>query len=87
MATYYAITTIGSGYFVKAYGANRQAVRQAAEKKIGDVATEYGTDIHRVTEHRNLTVVSKTTAIKKYGMRLNDAEQNYYATESAVFVK
>lgn len=72
MDTYIAITTTNPqhGYNEVCRGNNRDAVRTEAEKIIGDIRTEYGTDIYAETKHRNLMVVSKTQA-KKYG--INDS--------------
>lgn len=88
-ATYYAITTTNpaDGWSVKAWGVDKEKVREAAEKLIGDVATEYGTDIYRVTEQRNLQVVSKTTAEKWYGFDLTEPEQRFYHLEGVKEVR
>ena len=71
MTTYVAITTVNAqqnGWYEVASGPNKQAVLADAENQIGDVATEYGTDIYRSTEHSNLTVVSKTKAKREFGV-------------------
>lgn len=87
MATYYAITTTGNGHYVLAYGNDKKAVEAAGYEKIGDVATGYGTDIYRVTESKNMRVVSETVAKRSYKINLNNPEEIYYTLESATCVK
>jgi len=71
MATYVAVTTTNgqNGFYEVARGSNKEDVRQQAEEAIGGVATGYGTDIYKQTEHANLHVVSKTEAKRKFGVQ------------------
>jgi hypothetical protein len=76
--TYIALTTHNAqmnGYnLVIAAGHSRKAVEAKAREIIGPVVTEYGTDIYKDTEHKNLIVVSKTRAKRDFGF---DWEQFY----------
>jgi hypothetical protein len=68
MATYIALTTLNyqqNGYREVLRGSNKADLEKQAREQIGDVATEYGTDIHKVTEQRNLIVISKSEASRK----------------------
>ncbi len=66
--TYIALTTTNyqtNGYHELCRGTNKTAVLQNAREQIGNVATAYGTDIYKVTEQRNLIVISRTEAQRK----------------------
>lgn len=74
--TYIALTTHNaqmSGYnMVLAAGHDKAAVASKAREIIGDIRTEYGTDIYKETEHKNLIVVSKTRAKKEFGFNWDE---------------
>lgn len=71
--TYVAITTTNPqhGWHEVARGNDKQAVEAKARKVIGNVATDYGTDIYCDTEHTNLRVVSKTEAKRSYNIDID----------------
>lgn len=77
MTTYFALTTTNAqqnGWSILAEGTDKTTVRAEAEAAIGDIRTEIGTDIYRETQHKNLVVVSKSTAQRSYGIRDSQIE-------------
>ena len=72
-ATYLALTTLNyqqNGYRVLVAGHNRSAVLERAGELVGNS----GTDIFRQTENANLIVISKSRALRKHGIRFDDAQ-------------
>lgn len=65
MATYYALTTINAqtnGWAVVGIGATKDAAQTDAEDTLGPINAQ---DIYSVTQYRNLTVLSRSAAIRK----------------------
>lgn len=94
MATYLALTTLNSqtsGWSVLAYGEGgkdmKARVEEAARAQIGDIRTDYGTDIYAETKHKNLRVVSKTTAKRKYGIDFDKPEHWWRKCRDAEVVR
>lgn len=86
---YIALTTTNAqvhGWKVLAYGHDAAKVQSKAEELIGDIRTDAGTDIYRETEHKNLRVVSKTTAKRSYGIDYDDNESWWLNCRDAVKV-
>lgn len=71
-SVYVALTThnyqMSGMNIVVATGTDEEQVREEAERKISEkLVTEVGTDIYADTELKNLVVVSKTEAKRRYG--------------------
>lgn len=76
MATYVAITAYQNkanqmpDWQVVCTGTNREEVEAQARQIIGDIRTGYGTDIIKDTKHKNLRVVTKTSATRVYKLEI-----------------
>lgn len=69
MATYYALTTENSrmlGWHILAEATTRDEARRRAHEALGPVRVG---DIHDDTYRANLRIVSRTAAIRRFGLR------------------
>ena len=76
MATYVAITTTNPqyGWHEVTSGTDKSAVQGQAERKIAGNQWNEVKDISTQTELQNLTVVSKTTAKRSYGVDIDEVD-------------
>ncbi len=75
MATYVAVTSTNNDWYEVGQGKNKQAVLDAAEKKIAGAYWNEEKPIDVQTQLVNLTVVSKTKAKRIYGI---DIDRKWY---------
>lgn len=77
--TYVAVTTTNPqhGWNEVTTGEDKDAVRDAAERKIAGAQWNQAKDIYTQTELANLRVVSKTTAKREYGVDIDTVDCGY----------
>lgn len=84
MSTYLALTTINfqqNGYKVVGQGVSKEVVRRQAEDEIIGNQKNQAKDIYTDTELKNLIVVSKSYAKRKFGIDIDSPdclEQQFY---------
>jgi len=78
-ATYVAVTTTNPqyGWNEVATGGDKEAVREAAERKIAGNQWNQVKDIYTQTELTNLRVVSKTIAKREYGVDIDAPQYDF----------
>lgn len=77
MSTYVALTTTNykeNGYHVVAEGSSKPALTEQAKNKICGVQKNTEKDISTETELKNLIVVSKTAAKRRYGIDIDSTD-------------
>ena len=79
MRTYVAVTTTNPqhGWKEVTTGADKEQVRNTAERQIAGNQWNQVKDIYTQTELTNLRVVSKTTAKREYGVDIDRIEYDY----------